>query len=139
MEYDTAHKHPYRGFFLECIILVLIPLILYGIFWLLFSAFFPLKQQLNELSARALGFGLGTVVHIILYLGGVFNSQIHALRRRIRDFFDNAQISMKIALKCHLSDLVSEGLDLWVYSAIILACATVAVNAVLRYIALYVK
>lgn len=134
MIFKGKNKQLYFGFWFECFLLVIVPLAFYIVFLLLFGSFFPARKALNEISARVLGFGLGSVFHASCIVVGVLGPAWEAVRFRFRNFFDNLQYSLKIAVKGYIYDLGSEGVEFWVYVAIICACALVAASGIFEYL-----
>lgn len=133
MDYEAKEKKLYKGFIFECIILTAIPVGFYLFFKFLFAYFNIGSELINELSARTLGFGLGSVVHMIFFIGGVFRDAIASVKRRIHNFFDLLSISLKIALKGYVDDLKNESVELWVYVFIMAVCAVIWINAFIQY------
>ena len=134
MDYQSKNKVLYRGFCFECFLLVAVPLVLYIGFLILFSRYLPYRQELNEISARVLGFGLGFVFHMACLVGGVFRESWAAVKTRVGNFFENAEISFKIAFHGYIDDLKTESLEFWAYFAIVAACGTIAFYALREFL-----
>lgn len=130
MEYKAKNKQLYKGFWFECFILIIIPLVLYVFFRSVLAYFNPTNIHLNKVSAKALGFGLGTVVHMYLWIAGSFDDAWNGVKRRVSNFFANLKISFKIAVHEYIFDLQAESLEFWVYFAIMAACALIAADGI---------
>ncbi|MBQ7874627.1 MAG: hypothetical protein IJ306_05660 [Oscillospiraceae bacterium] len=134
MIYKGKNKKLYHGFWFECFLLIIVPLGFYFMFLWLFGSFYPLRKEINEISARALGFGLGSVYHASCLVAGAFAPAWEAVRFRFSNLFENLTYSVKIAAKGYLYDLKSEGVEFWVYFAIICVCAFLGASGIFEYL-----
>lgn len=136
MDYKSKNKVLYRGFTFECFLLVVVPVVLYIAFLIIFGAYFPERKVMNEISARVIGFGLGSVYHMACIVAGVFRESWAAVKTRVGNFFENAEISLKIAFHGYLDDLKTESLEFWAYMAIVVCCGMVAAGAIKEFLIL---
>ena len=134
MDYKAKNKQLYKGFLFECFILIVVPLVLYIFFRSVLAYVNPESVYLNKVSAKAMGFGLGTVVHVYLWIAGVFDEAWCGVKRRVGNFFANLKISFKVAVHEYIFDLRAESLEFWAYFIIIAVCALLAADGILEYV-----
>lgn len=127
MNYTGKNRNIHFGFWFECFLLTVVPLIFYILFRFLFAKFYPYRGTLNEISARVLGAGLGSVFHGGCMVCGVFEESFEVVKKRVYLFFRNAEISLKVAIKEYLYDLETDGADFWAYMLIVVFYASVAI------------
>ena len=94
------------------------------------------SKELNDASARFLGFGIGSLFHITCFVVGVFKNSFLVVKKRIIDFKDNLPISFKFAVKCYLEDMKNDGIAFLVEMACVGFCFAVAINGLLTAIPL---
>lgn len=138
MEYSGKNKKRYHGFWFECFLLIIVPIALYIMFLLVFGHYMPYRNELNEVSARVLGFGLGSVYHASCFVAGAFAPAWDAVKFRFSNLFENLTYSLKIAAKGYLYDLKSEGIEFWVYLTILAVCAVIGASGIYEYLK-YIK
>lgn len=134
MDYRGTNKKHYRGFWLECFLLIIVPVALYLMFFAVFGAFFPARKELNEISARVLGFGLGSVYHASCFVAGAFSEAWDSVKTRLCNFIENLGYSPRIAFRGYIYDLESEGVEFWLYFIIVVSCAAIAFGGLAKYL-----
>ena len=120
----------------EAIMLLLFPLICYVIIRAVIMKYQNFSKELNDASARFLGFGIGSLFHITCFIVGVFKNSVLVVKKRMIDFKDNLPISFKFAVKCYLEDMKNDGIAFLVEMACVGFCFAVAISGLLTAIPL---
>lgn len=119
---NDKYQSPYRGFWVIMLLLILIPLGLYALMRVLFAEYSPFGTRLDEASARALGCGLGFLVHLSFLISGVLSASWQAVKYRVSEFFENLVVGVGYAFKTYLEDMRDDGVTF------ILAFSVMVVN-----------
>ncbi len=135
---DSKYRSPYYGLWLVLLVMIGVPLIFYGIFFGAFTEHQHESRAVNEACARALGFGVGTVFNISLFIAGTFSNHIAAVGRRIFAFFGNLKVSFGFAFKCYFEDVKSDGAVLIIVLLVTVLCAYVTFTGINDFFLLWV-
>ncbi len=135
---DSKYKSPYYGLWLVLLVMIGIPFLFYGILYGLFDDFQNESAAVNEASARALGFSVGTAFHLSFLAGGAFSKHIAAVGRRVVNFFGNLKVSVGFAFQCYFEDIKSDGAVFLIVFAVMAACAYVAYTGLRDFFVLWV-
>ncbi len=134
---DSKYRSPYYGLWIVLLVMIGIPLLFYAFFCEMFDLFPIGPRALNEPSARAFGFGVGTVVHLGCFIGGVFAEPVRAVKKRMAAFFGNLKVSLRFAFKCYFEDIKSDGAVLFIVSAVAAVCAYVTYTGLRDFVILW--
>ena len=137
MEYEGKEVSPYKGVIGSCILLILFPLVIYGIFYATISNLQNLGPVQTNNAALGLGFGVGFIFHISCIIAGLFKGTLKVVINRVKTFFENLSLSKKLAFRCYWDDIKSEGIVFWIYFIIIFANALVSVYGLYSFFAIY--
>lgn len=130
MQEEYKKKSPYHGFLLLCLLLIIVPLALYGVLRWAINVSMPVNRALNNATAQAIGFGLGSVFHLSCIVAGAFEDAIRAVKDRIGEFFANLTVSPLFALQCYWDDMKNDGVVMLISALIMIACAAVSADGV---------
>ena len=112
---EHKNKSPYHGVGLACFFMIAIPVVMYIIIRsLLFELQPTMGKEVNEMSARVLGLGIGVVFHLGCIIAGVLKDSFKIVVNRVVDFFDNLKFSFKLAWKCYVDQLRDGGIAFWI-------------------------
>lgn len=130
-------KSPYYGLWIFLPIMVLPSIV---ITWVLYLVIMKWQarfgQELNWASAKIFGCGCGVAFHIICWLTGVFEEDVQAVKKRLKEFSENIVVSMKLAFSCYWEDVKTLGLALWIDLAVIGLNVGIFLDAILDYLTL---
>ena len=139
MHNEHKRQSPYRGMWVVLLLLIVPPLLCYGVVNGVLERFSRSSDALDAATAKALGCGMGSLFHMICILSGVLTAGWEALKYRIREFFENLIVGPGYALSTYWEDMRNDGVTFIIYMTIILVNASVTVDGVLEAIALLTK
>ena len=137
MEYDGKNQSPYHGFILSCLVLIIVPCLLFLLVYAVVSKYSNLSKELNIYTAMGFGFGCGTFFHISCIVAGLFKGNFMVVVRRIAEFFSNFSISKKLAVKLYKEDIIENGIVFWPYLLIVLSCLFLSIYVFYSFFTLY--
>lgn len=120
MEHEGKNKSPYSGFWQCCVILLVVPLIIFALLYFAFDRFSRFSDELDLYSSIAIGFGAGFLFQLSCVIAGLFKGLFTVVVHRICTFFSDLRISRKVAIRIYIEDLKENGIVFWVYLFIIL-------------------
>ena len=128
MEFQGKEQNQYKGILVQIIILILIPLLVFGLLYLLFTKWTDYSKNEVLAMSMAFGFGIGTLFFLSCAIAGLFKGTFIVIINRIREFFGNLKISFKFALRYYKENIIEYGVLFWIYLVIFI------VNVLLAYI-----
>ena len=137
MDNEGRERSPYHGVWVICTIMIAVPLVLFAI------VYYAMRAKGSETiyaclhTSLALGFALGSLVHLSFAIVGLFRGTFSVVINRWADFFANAKISFKCAVGWHWQSIKQDGIVFWLYLIIIVATAVVAVNSTFNVLEYY--
>ncbi len=137
MEYDSSNKSPYHGMWASCSVMIIFPVGLYFLFTYYINEFQDFPKAMNDATAQALGFGLGTLFHLSCAVCGAFRDSFRVVTKRLAEFFDNLTISVKFAFKGYWWNIKENGVAFWIYFVIMLVCFCICVDGLRDFLALW--
>ena len=130
-------KTPYEGLWIFLIIMALPSVALTWVFYVVISLRQAhLSPELNWASAKIFGCGCGICFHIGCWLTGAFEEDRLAVKKRLKEFFENIVASFGLAFKCYWEDVKTLGLAYWIDLAVIGLNIAVFADAILDYMTL---
>ena len=99
MDGYEKEESPYHGLWVNCLLIVGVPMVLFFIFLPMFREYQRGADELHVISARVLAGGVGVLFHLSLWIAGVFRESIHAVTRRVSEFFEDLSISIGFAAR----------------------------------------
>lgn len=123
MEHFGKEKSKTKGTFIVVIAMIIVPLLIYWVVDWAIGLHAQHSVYLNDATSRALGFGLGTVFHLSLIVTGVLKDAFNVVKERVIEFFENLVVSLWFAIKCYWESIFTDGISLWLYLAVMVACA----------------
>jgi hypothetical protein len=136
MDGYEKEKSPYHGLWVNCLLIVGVPTILYFIFLGMFREYQRGADELHVMSARVLAGGVGVLFHLSLWIAGVFRESIRAVTRRVSEFFEDLSISIGFAARDYWYNIKTDGAVLVIYLALIGGTTACFVDALLKYLAM---
>ncbi len=131
----NPRKSPYHGQFISIIILVLPPLALVALFYGAFKLCdYQPNDELNWISSKMFGCGLGILFHLSCWLMSAFKQDILVVKERLKDFFGDLFISPKSAFKWYFYNIKENGISFWIDLGFMLANAWIFVDSIFEYI-----
>lgn len=119
---EHKNKSPYHGVPVVCFFMIAVPITLYFIFkGIFFNSQTMHSDQLNEATARTVGFGIGVLFHLSLIVCGVLHESFLAVVNRVAEFFDNWKISFKFACSCYGDQIREGGVAFWILFGVMVA------------------
>lgn len=110
----SQEERPYKGVALVCSIMLFIPLITYLISrGVLRAERFLDRMQFYE--ALFFGGAVGTVFTLSFILCGGFRKAFLAVRKRVRDFFQDLAVSFSFAREGYRDNVKEYGIAFWLY------------------------
>lgn len=131
MQQNGKRPSPYKGLGVKLALMLAVPLALTGLFYVLLNAFQGRYSGINTECALVLGFGLGSIFHMMLAISGIFREPLWALRRRLRELRENLPLGLGFALRCYWEDLCYDGCVFVIEAAMMIACGAVWVRKLL--------
>lgn len=138
MHNEYKRQSPYRGFWITMILLLLPPLLSYGLINSLLKEFSPWPEALDAATAKALGCGLGFLFHLICVLCGVLTDGWEAVKYRIGEFFENLIVGVGYAFRTYWEDMRTDGVTFVIYSSMILINSYFMADGLLDAVALLI-
>lgn len=139
MHNEHKRQSPYRGMWVVLLLLIVPPLLCYGVVSGVLERFSRSSAALDAATAKALGCGMGTLFHMICILSGVLTAGWEALKYRIREFFENLIVGPGYAFSTYWEDMCNDGVTFIIYISIILVNASITVDGALEAIAILMK
>lgn len=133
---DQKRTSPYRGCWMVLLLLIGVPLLLYGILSIALAYYYPHSMRLNQATARCLGCGLGSLYHMGCIISGLLREPFHAICYRVKEFFANLSCGLPFALRCYWDDMKHDGLLFLPYAAIIGICLYIAIQGAITALSL---
>ena len=133
MEYDGKTKSPYYGIGLSSIMLVAAPIIMYFFFYFIFKNDATLNDKEVIYSSLFFGCGVAWIFQFTCVLAGLMKGTFKVVVERIKELFENLQISFKFAMKHYWENIKSEGVVFWIYFIIINLTLSLAIYGGLKY------
>ncbi len=135
---SDKYQPPYRGFWAILMVLILVPLALYGVVSWAMNTYSPFSAALNLATSKVFGFGMGFIFHMICLVSGVFRSAWLVLKFRVSEFFQNLVVGVGYAFQTYFEDVRDDGLIFTICMLIIAANLAIAVDGLLDALALIV-
>lgn len=136
MHNEYKRQSPYRGFWITMILLLLPPLLCYGLVDTLLDEYSTWPDALDNATAQALGCGLGFLFHMICVLCGVLTDGWEAVKYRIGEFRENLIVGIGYAFRSYWEDLCTDGVTFLIYGSVILINTYFTVDGLLAAVAL---
>ena len=134
MDGYEKEKSPYHGIWVNCLLIVGIPLVIFLIFLPMFREHQNGSDELHLLSARVLAGGVGALFHLSLWVAGVFRDSMRAVARRVAEFFEDLSIGFVFACKDYWYNIKANGAVFLIYAALIAIMTACFADALLRFI-----
>jgi len=133
--YDKGKEQsPWEGFWVICAVLIVIPFLFRFIIGGVLALWGGQKVMANQLTARIVGFGLGSMFHLMCIVTDVFKPSFKIVAARIVDFFSNLRISVGFAFRSYGWDLKNHGFAFDVYFIIMATFAYIWINDLIKFI-----
>ncbi len=112
---------PYKGQLLTVLFLVGPPLILFLMFYAVFTTWQPrYSNELHLASAKMFGCGVGSLFHCCYWITGAFKKERRIVVDRLKELFADLPVSIKMAFTWYWDDLKTNGITYWIDVGIIL-------------------
>lgn len=131
MHNEYKRQSPYRGFFIIMVLLILPPIICWGLADAILDKFSTWPDALDDANAKALGCGLGFLFHMICVLCGVLTDGWEAVKYRIGEFFENLIVGVGYTFRTYWEDMQSNGVTFILYGSVILVNALVTADGLM--------
>ena len=129
-----SKETPYQGLWIFIPMMVLPSVALTWIFYLVIARWQPqYSVELNFASAKIFGCGCGMLFHFSCWLMGVFTEDFQAVKKRLKEFFENVVVSLSLAFTCYWEDVKTLGLAYWIDVALVGLNIGVFADAVLDF------
>ena len=135
MDFETP-KRKKGETLVKVIMLIIVPIVAYLLTRMAVMRFQHKYQELNEATAKFLGFIIGTFFHMACVISGAFKDSFAVVKNRWAEFKDNASLSFGFAVKCYLEDIKDGGIEFLVEMTCIVACFIFAMDGLFTVIAL---
>lgn len=119
MEHNGKEQKTYHGVFGSCLILILIPLLLFTIVYLCLRSDHRGTPESNLYFALMVGVGAGGLFQLSCVLAGLTKGTFKVVVNRIKEFIENLQIGFKFSFKYYIENIKNYGLVFWIYFLII--------------------
>ena len=130
---EHKNKSPYHGVPIACFFMIAVPVVTYIVIRaLLFELQAEMGKDVNEMTARVLGLGIGVLFHLGCIIAGVLKDSFKIVVNRVVEFFDNLKFSFKLACKCYIDQLRDGGIAFWIMFGIMVVNFCVCFSA-LKY------
>ena len=139
MHNEYKRQSPYRGFFIIMVLLILPPMICWGLADAILDKFSTWPDALDDATAKALGCGLGFLFHMICVLCGVLTDGWQALKYRIGEFYENLTVGVGYAFSSYWEDMRTDGVTFIIYGSVILINTFLTLDGVMDCIAILTK
>ena len=135
MDYETKKKSPYKGVLLVCVIMIILPIIIYFIIYGAFNNFN--KGKISDYEMRITSFifatGIGLLFHLSFAVSGAFKESRMVVKERVAEFKENLLLSLWFAIQSYLYDMRKNGIVYLIYVAIIFINALLCVLGLREY------
>lgn len=132
-----SKKTPYQGLWIFLPVMVLPSVFITALLYFVIARWQPqFGFELNWATARAIGCGSGVLFHFSCWITGVFREDFEAVRKRLKEFFANIVVSVRLAFFCYWEDVKNLGLCLWIDLAVITLNAGVCIDGILDFLTL---
>lgn len=135
-EFNT--KSPYHGVIVKIIFLIIFPIVCFLIFFPIVSNFQKYNKTINWYTTLFLASGLGALFHLGCIISGAFKGSFATVINRIKNFFTDFPLSPKLAVRCYVDDLKTEGMLFWIYFIIIGSNLALAIYSLINFYNYYV-
>ena len=139
MHNEYKRQSPYRGFLVIMALLILPPVLCWGLVNSLLEEFSTWSEALDAATAKALGCGLGFLFHMICILCGALTDGWQALKYRIGEFIENLTIGVGYAFSSYWDDIRSDGVTFLLYGSVILANTILMADGLLDCISILAR
>lgn len=119
---ENKNKSPYHGVPLTAFLMIAVPVSVYILMRVLLSTYQPSEPaEINEASARTLGFGIGLAFDLSLMIAGILKESFLVVVRRVVGFFQDLKFSFKIAWNCYVENIREFGAAFWILFGLMVA------------------
>ncbi len=134
----NPNKSSYHGQLFSTLILILPPVLLTALFFGTFSLYDRLhgNVELNWVSSKLFGCGLGIIFHISCWLMSAFKKDFQVVKNRVKEFFSDIVISPKLAFVWYWDDIKETGVAFWIDLAVIVANVWIFIASIFEYMAI---
>ena len=139
MHNEYKRQSPYRGFWIIMLLLILPPIICWGLVDSLLAEYSRWLDALDAATAQALGCGLGFLFHMICIFCGVLTDGWQALKYRIGEFCENLTVGVGYAFSSYWEDMRTDGVTFIIYGSVILINTFLTLDGVMDCIAIVIK
>ena len=139
MHNEYKRQSPCRGFLVIMALLILPPVLCWGLVNSLLEEFSTWSEALDAATAKALGCGLGFLFHMICILCGALTDGWQALKYRIGEFIENLTIGVGYAFSSYWDDIRSDGVTFLLYGSVILANTILMADGLLDCISILAR
>jgi hypothetical protein len=121
---ENKNKSPYHGVPLTAFFMVLVPVVAYIFMRIVVFKYQSWeKEEINEATAKTLGFGIGLLFHMSLVIAGILKESFVVVVRRVVGFFQDLKFSFKIAWNCYVENIREFGMAFWILFTLIVVNA----------------
>ena len=139
MEYQGKDQNPYKGLLIQVSVLLIIPCLVYILFYTLFLRWTAHTKEEVIAMSLAFGFGIGTLFFLSCAIAGLFKGTFTVVINRVKEFFSNLKISFKFALRYYKENILEYGILFWVYLLVFGINLTLTLIGVNNCIELFMK
>ena len=119
---ENKNKSPYHGVPLTAFLMILVPIAAYIFMRILVFKYQAWEQEeINEATAKTLGFGIGLLFHLSLVIAGILKESFLVVVRRVVGFFQDLKFSFKIAWNCYVENIREFGAAFWILFGLMVA------------------
>ena len=119
---ENKNKSPYHGVPLTAFLMIAVPVSVYILMRVLLSTYQPSEPaEINEASARTLGFGIGLAFDLSLMIAGTLKESFLVVVKRVVGFFQDLKFSFKIAWNCYVENIREFGVAFWILFSLMVA------------------
>ena len=118
---ENKNKSPYHGVPLTAFFMILVPIAAYIFMRIVVFKYQAWEQEeINEATAKTLGFGIGLLFHMSLVIAGILKESFLVVVRRVVGFFQDLKFSFKIAWNCYVENIREFGVAFWILFGLII-------------------
>ncbi len=130
----NPNKSPYHGQLIAVIVMLLPSPIITWMLYVLLNEFQPqYTAELNLTSATVIGFGIGSIYHMCCWITGAFTDHFGVVKNRVKEFFADLTVSLKLALTWYFKDIKTNGLAFWIDFAVVTLNFGIFIDALIDY------
>ncbi len=134
---SNQNKSPYHGQLAVVLALILPPILLTAMFYGVITMWQPrFGVELNWISAKFLGCGVGVLFHLCCLIMGAFEEHFAVVRNRLKEFFSDLSISTSLAFEWYFKDIKENGIAFWIDLAAITANFAIFLDALIKFVKL---